>query len=60
MNNNSENNKNNNKLFNEFFANPIHGIHGREKQIEEIILNNIILYDYFNNIWENFRSFFNK
>ena len=54
----SDNNFNN--FLNEAFINPIHGKHGKEKQMEQIIHNNVIIYNYINAIWNNFISYFNK
>ena len=51
---------NSNNISKELFSNPVHGIYGKEKQIEIVIRNNIIIYDYFNNIWNIFRNYFNN
>lgn len=55
-----DDNNNPTNISEELFSNPIHGIYGKEKQIEIIIRNNIIIYDYFNNIWNIFRNYFNN
>jgi len=46
-----------NKL-NDLFSNPIHGLHGKEHQINTIINNNIIIYDYFDSLFNSIFSFF--
>lgn len=45
-------------FFNEIFSNPIHGEYNKEKQLEIIVHNNIILYDYISSLWENFKNYF--
>tara|TARA_B100001989_G_C24184688_1_gene290632 strand:+ start:54 stop:248 length:195 start_codon:yes stop_codon:yes gene_type:complete len=52
--------KENNNYFNELFSNPIHGLYGEDEQFRLIIRNNIILYDYIDNLWNRFRNYFNK
>lgn len=53
-------NKNHNKydFYNDLFSNPVHGQHGKDHQMNIVIQNNIILYDYFFNIWSNFKNYF--
>ena len=53
-------NNNSDMISKELFSNPIHGIYGKEKQIEIVIRNNIIIYDYFNNLWYIFKNFFSE
>lgn len=52
--------KKNTNFIHELFSNPIHGIYGEDEQLRLIIHNNIILYDYFDNLWNRFRDYFNK
>ena len=55
-----DSNHNSTNISKKLFSNPVHGIYGKEKQIEIVIRNNIIIYDYFNNIWNIFRNYFNN
>ena len=48
------------KFLDDAFTNPIHGKYGEEKQLDLVIRNNIIIIDYINNIWNNFKNYFNK
>ena len=52
--------KKNNNFINELFSNPIHGLYGEDEQLRTIVHNNIILYDYFDNLWNRFKDYFNK
>ena len=53
---NKEKNIENN--FNDLFSNPIHGLYGKEHQINIIINNNIIIYDYFDSLFNRIFNYF--
>lgn len=53
------NNKNNHDK-ERLLSNPVHGDHGKDRQMEIIVNNNIIIYEYFMEIWNSFVNYINK